>query len=116
MVVTHLIGQHHLILICQQHIAQALPVEHVAGLTRIARLDDHVVKHLWEGGQALFSSKSTTRITVPIPQPQLHNYTTMYLRCTFPQQPNHVCKCTVMPQPCTGSRFSQGNTHGYVAG
>lgn len=42
----HLVCQHHLVLIGQQHITQALPVKHVTRLPRVSWLDEHVVKHL----------------------------------------------------------------------
>jgi hypothetical protein len=45
-----LVGEHHLVLVGQQDVADALAIEHVAGLARVAGLHHHVVKHLRRGG------------------------------------------------------------------
>jgi hypothetical protein len=49
---THLVCKYHFVLIRQQHIPDALPIEHVAGLTSIPGLHDDVVKHLFVLGDA----------------------------------------------------------------
>ena len=43
---THLICEHHLVFICEQHIPQPLPVEHIRSFTSISGLNHNIVKHL----------------------------------------------------------------------
>lgn len=46
---THLVGEHHFVLIGQQHVTDALAVEDVTRLARVTWLHNNIVKHL-EGG------------------------------------------------------------------